>query len=102
MRCQLLRTKVKIESNDRDPISAAFHLLAKIEESLSELSLLFSETIDPVINGIVGQAPLLGNIIISSCKDCQKITCLDVLAVRSSERAKEREPDRAIILNYSL
>ena len=61
MRCQLLRTKVKIESNDRDPISAAFHLLAKIEESLSELSLLFSETIDAVIDGIVGQAPLLGN-----------------------------------------
>ena len=37
-----------------------FYLLAKIEESLSELSLLFSETIDAVINGIVGQAPLLG------------------------------------------
>ena len=49
-----------------------FYLLAKVEESLSELSLLFSETIDPVINGIVGQAPLLEIIIISSYKNCQK------------------------------
>ena len=82
-----------------------FHLLAKIEESLSELSLLFSETIDAVIDGIVGQAPLLGNNhnyfqLQELPKD--RITCLDVLAVRSSERAREREPDRAIILNYSL
>ena len=49
-----------------------FYLLAKIEESLSELSLLFSETIDAVIDGIVGQAPLLEIKIISSCKNCQK------------------------------
>ena len=82
-----------------------FYLLAKIEESLSELSLLFSETIDAVINGIVGQAPLLGiNHNYSQLQKLPKdrITCLEVLAVRSSARAKEREPDRAIILNCSL
>ena len=45
-------TEIQLQQN--------FYLLAKIEESLSELSLLFSETIDAVINGIVGQAPLLG------------------------------------------
>ena len=39
-----------------------FYLLAKIEDSLPELSLLFSETIDAVIDGIVSQAPLLGRV----------------------------------------
>ena len=80
-------------------------LLAKIEESLSELSLLFSEPIDPVIDGIVGEAPLLEVEQLFpewSGLPKDKITCLDVLAVRSSARAKEREPERAITLNYSL
>ena len=42
-----------------DFIYKTSNLLTKIEDRLPELDLLFSESIDTVIDGIVGQAPLL-------------------------------------------
>ena len=74
MRCQfLLKLKVKIISSISvdcfrtcqmkarlyDFIYKTSYLLTKIEDGLPELDLLFSESIDTVIDGIVGQAPLL-------------------------------------------
>ena len=39
-----------------------FYLLAEIEDSLPQLNLLLSEAIHTVIDGIVGQAPLLARV----------------------------------------
>ena len=58
MGCKLLRTKVEKSSGTMGRL-LFFYLLAKVEDSLPELNLLFSEAIHAVIDGIVGQAPLL-------------------------------------------